>query len=132
MSTLLVLWVVGPIFELPVTVMAVSSFPEVAADAAFGSPGTQVVLAAAFVMALLAAGVSWAEKQVSKTVQCGAGVVSWAAAGLVAAVMLGFLVGGEWVVFGVLLAHSAASLGVLGWLAVRSASNVPLGHPGRR
>lgn len=122
--TLLALWVVGPIFELPVTTMAVSSFPDVAADAAFNSPGTQLALGAALVAALLAAGASWVV-QLSGAVRRTIGVVAWVAAGLVAAVMLGFLAGSEWVVFGVLLAHSAVALGVLGWLAVRAGSSAP-------
>ncbi|MFF3869843.1 hypothetical protein [Micromonospora sp. NPDC001898] len=68
-STLIVLWALGPAFGLPVTAMAVTSFPEVAADAAFGSPDTQAALAVAFVTALLAAVVSWPARQASRAVR---------------------------------------------------------------
>ncbi|WP_433344210.1 hypothetical protein [Micromonospora sp. CA-111912] len=122
---MITLWALGPVFELPVTAMAVTTFPEVAADATFGSSGTQAVLAVAFVTALLAAVVSWPARQTSRALRRAVAVTCWVAAGLLAALMLGFFVGAGWVVFGVLLAHCAAALGALGLLAVRSAVNLP-------
>ncbi|OWV09580.1 hypothetical protein B5D80_09330 [Micromonospora wenchangensis] len=114
------------------TIMAVSSFPDVAEFALLGSPWTQVALAAAFAVALLAAVVTWAEKQVPTAARRGIGVLAWVSAGLVATVMLGFFVGGAWVIFGVLLAHSSVALAALGLLAVRSASSVTSGPAASR
>ncbi|WP_434740717.1 hypothetical protein [Micromonospora sp. SH-82] len=120
--TVLVLSAVGPIVELPVTALAVGSFPEVAQDAAFGSSGSQVAMAVALVAVIVAVATMWAGSRVGVGTRMAVGVTSWIAAGLVATLAVGFLVGARWVVLAVLLAHSTVALGVLGGLAVRPAT----------
>lgn len=114
----LLLWAAGLVFELPVVAAAVSSFPDVAAEAVFGSAGSQVVAFAALALVVAGVAVAWLGSGGSG-LRRGLAVLLWITSGLLAVLMAGFLTGGAWVVFAVLLAHSTAAVAVIGWLLAR-------------
>ncbi|WP_244200261.1 hypothetical protein [Micromonospora arborensis] len=110
------LWAAGPVFELPVVALAISSFPDVAAEAAFGSAGSQAVALVAMVLVLAAVTFAWvvAAAGLRRVLALLLGITS----GLLVVLMVGFGMSGTWVVFAVLLAHSAVATAVIGWLLV--------------
>ncbi|KXK59535.1 hypothetical protein AWW66_23630 [Micromonospora rosaria] len=122
--TLLLLLAAGPVFELPGASIAVGSFVEVADHAVFGAAGSQLVLTAALVTAVLTVSALWGESRTSAGFRRVVGSCSGVAAGLMAVLAMGFVVDAQWAVVAVLLAHCAVSLGVLGGLALRSAAGV--------
>jgi hypothetical protein len=123
------LWSLGPVFELPVVALAVSSFPDVASEAAFGVAGSLAVVIFAVALVLTSVALAW--------IRAAAGfrrvvaVLLWITAGLLAVLMLGFGTSGTWVVFAVLLAHSALATAVIGWLLVRGSNPAQPSRLGR-
>jgi hypothetical protein len=117
------------VFELPVIALAVSSFPDVASEAAFGVAGSQAVVIFAVVLVLTAVALTWvgAATGLRRVVAVLLGIIS----GLLAVLMLGFGMSGTWVVFAVLLAHSAVATAVIGWLLVRRSNRVQPSRLGR-
>ncbi|MFI6784434.1 hypothetical protein [Micromonospora sp. NPDC050276] len=109
-------------FELPVVALAVSSFPDVASEAAFGVAGSQavVIFALVFVLTAVALRRVGATAALCRIVAVLLGIAS----GLLAVLALGFGMSGTWVVFAVLLAHSAVATAVIGWLLMRGPSPV--------
>jgi len=116
----LALWAAGPIFELSVVALVIPSFPDVASHAVFGASGSQFVAWSALLVVLAGVAVTWASAPAGLRRLLAA--LLWVASGLLAALMLGFLVRGTWAVFGILLAHSAAAAAVIGWLLLRPVS----------
>ncbi|MEV5207633.1 hypothetical protein AB0K35_09165 [Micromonospora sp. NPDC053740] len=116
-------------FELPVIALAVSSFPDVAAEAAFGVAGSQAVVIFAVVLVLTAVALAWvgAATGLRRVVAVLLGITS----GLLAVLMLGFATSGTWVVFAVLLAHCAVATAVIGWLLLRGPNPVQPSWLGR-
>jgi hypothetical protein len=110
-------WLLPPLFELPVAVALCSGIPWVAGQAAFGSPATQVVLLFSLVAAL--GGFVAAVRGTAGVAQAAIGGALSVAAGAVAAVGAGFLFGGVFRVLGLLLAHSALSLAMLARATLR-------------
>ncbi|WP_433126516.1 hypothetical protein ACQPWW_27480 [Micromonospora sp. CA-240977] len=121
--TLLLLWAAGPVIELPIVALAISSFPDVASEAAFGSIGSQAVALVAAVLVLTAVALAWVGAATG--LRRAVAVLLWVASGLLAVLMLGYGMSGMWVVFAVLLAHSAVATAVIGWLLVRKATPAP-------
>lgn len=111
------MWLLPPLFELPVAVALCSGVPEVADQAAFGSPATQVVLLLALAAAL--GGFVAILRGTAGVAQAAIGGALAMAAGAVAAVGAGFLAGGVFRVPGLLLAHSAFSIAMLARATLR-------------
>ncbi|MGC4746895.1 hypothetical protein ACLQ28_14700 [Micromonospora sp. DT201] len=109
-------------FELPVVAIAVASFPDVASEAAFGAAGAQAVVIFALVLVLTAVALAWVETATG--LRRVVAVLLGIASGLLAVLMFGFGSSGTWVVFAVLLAHSAVATAVIGWLLVRMSNPV--------
>ncbi|MFF5056712.1 hypothetical protein ACFY1S_26375 [Micromonospora sp. NPDC000663] len=109
-------------FELPVVALAVSSFPDVASEAAFGVAGSLAVVIFAVVLVLTAVALAWVRAAVG--LRRVVAVLLWITSGLLAVLMLGFGTGGTWVVLAVLLAHCAVATAVIGWLLARGPSPV--------
>ncbi|MEU4814885.1 hypothetical protein AB0G03_04450 [Micromonospora aurantiaca] len=116
--TLLLLWAAGPIFELPVVALVISSFPKVAAAAVFGSAGSQAVAFIALLLVLVGVVLAWVGFS-GAGVRRSLAVLLWIAAGLLAVLMLGFLTDGSWAGAAVLVAHSAVATAAIGWLLLR-------------
>ncbi|MEV6371102.1 hypothetical protein AB0L86_29860 [Micromonospora musae] len=116
--TALLLWTVGPVFELPVAALAISSFPDVAAEAVFGTAGSQALVILALVLVLAGAALAWAGSFTTGP-RLSLAVLLWVASGLLAVLMLGYLASGTWAVFAILLAHSAVAAAVIGWMLAR-------------
>jgi hypothetical protein len=105
--------------------MLSKGFDEVAREAIYGSPGTEVVLAAVLVVVVVSTVLAWrGVRGVARTVAAAALFVS---AGLTAALFLGFLTGGAYIILAVLLAHSTVSIALIGRAVLRSAT-APEGH----
>ncbi|PYC73945.1 hypothetical protein C7C45_06065 [Micromonospora arborensis] len=87
-----------------------------AAEAAFGSAGSQAVALVAMVLVLAAVTFAWvvAAAGLRRVLALLLGITS----GLLVVLMVGFGMSGTWVVFAVLLAHSAVATAVIGWLLV--------------
>ncbi|AGZ43785.1 hypothetical protein [Actinoplanes friuliensis] len=113
----LLMWLLPPLFELPVVVALCSGVPEVAREAVFGAPGTQVVVLLAFVASV--GGFVAAARGTSGLVQAGIAGILAIAAGVVAALGAGFLTGGGFLVLGLLLVHSAVSIAMLARATLR-------------
>jgi hypothetical protein len=111
------MWLLPPLFELPVVVALCSGIPGVARVAAFGTPGSQVVVLLAFVAAV--GGFVAAARGATGLAQAAVAGVLSVAAGVVAALGAGFLLDGAYPVLGVLLAHSALSIGMLARATLR-------------
>jgi hypothetical protein len=126
----LLLWAAGPVFELPVVALAVSSFPDVASEAAFGSAGSQAVAILALVLVLAGVALAWVGP-IATGLRRVLAVLLWVASGFLAVLMLGFLGSGTWVVFAILLAHSAVAAAVTGWLLVRRPASAQPSRLGR-
>ncbi|MFV2104706.1 hypothetical protein [Micromonospora sp. LOL_024] len=108
--THLLLWAIGPILELPAVAAATSAFPEVAEAAVFGSPWTEVILAVALCTTLAGVATAWRPAGPSSTSRWGVAAALWILAGVVAVMMIWFFISGRWLVYGILLAHSAVSM----------------------
>lgn len=113
----LLLWAIVPVCELPVVALVISSSPDVASDAVFGSTGSQVVTLLSLVLALVGVALAW--KQSSVRPRRIVAALLWLTSGLLATLTLGYLVNGTWAGLAVLLAHSAVAAGVIGWALVR-------------
>ncbi|MET8151986.1 hypothetical protein ACIBSW_09230 [Actinoplanes sp. NPDC049668] len=111
------MWLLPPLFELPYAAALCSGIPEVAHQAAFGSPATQAVLLLAVAAAL--SGLVAVVRGTDGVAQAGIGGLLSVAAGAVAAVGAGFLSGGVFPALGLLLAHSAFSLAMLARATLR-------------
>jgi hypothetical protein len=111
------MWLLPPLFELPVAVALCSGIPAVTSQAAFGSPATQVVLLLALAAAL--GGFVAVVRGTAGVAQAAIGGVLAVAAGAVAAVGAGFLAGGDFRVPGLMLAHSAFSIAMLARATLR-------------
>jgi hypothetical protein len=88
-----------------------SGIPDVAREAVFGTPGSQVAVLLAFVVAI--GGFVAAARGITGLAQAAVAGLLSVAAGVVAALGAGFLLGGAYPVLGLLLAHSALSIGML-------------------
>lgn len=128
--SLLLLWAAGPVFELPIVALAISSFPDVAAEAAFGSAGSQATVFLALILVLVGVAVAWVGP-VATGVRRVLAVLLWVATGFLAVLMLGFLGSGTGVVFAILLAHSAVAAAVIGGLLVRRSASAQPSPVGR-
>jgi hypothetical protein len=118
--TALLLWFFPPLFELPVVLMLSAGFDEVAREAIYGSPGTEVVMAAVLMVVIAGTVLAWrGVRGVARTIAAGALFVS---AGLTAALLLGFLTGGAYFILAVLLTHSTVSIALIGRAVLRSAA----------
>lgn len=115
--TFFILWAAGPVFELPIVALVISSSPDVASDAVFGSAGSQAV--ALLSLALVLVGVALAWKRPSLWPSRIVAALLWLTSGLLATLMLGYLTHGTWIGLAVLLGHSALATGVIGWALVR-------------
>jgi hypothetical protein len=116
----LVLLFATAVIELFVVAMASAGFDEVAEASPFGRSGTIVVAAVAAGIACLGAILAW--RGVSGALRGITAILVFVAVG-VTAVMVLFLViaGGTPIILGVLLAHAAFSLGMIGRAVLRSA-----------
>jgi hypothetical protein len=118
--TALIVWALGPVFELPGVAALTSVSTEVAADAAFGSPGTQITLFAALLATLVGVVVAWHPDIVPARARQVVVVLLAALAGLTGLLALGFFAGGARAVVGILLAHSALAIAMIAAFAYRS------------
>lgn len=90
----MLVWFFPPLFELPAVLMLSAGFGEVAREAVYGSPGTEVVMAVVLVVVVVGTVLTWrGVPGVIRTVAVGALFVS---AGLTAALLVGFLTGGAY------------------------------------
>lgn len=121
--TAIILWLVPPLFELPVVLMLAAGFPEVAEKALFGSPGTEFVLGAALVTLVAGAAVAWLSVA-PPALRAVVGGASFVVVGLVIALLVGFLTSGAGVIVAVLLAHSALSIAMIGGAVVRGTATM--------
>jgi hypothetical protein len=111
--TAVVLWAVGPVFELPGVAALASVSPEVAADAIFGSPATEVILLAALLATLVGVVVAWGPDSVPVQARRVVVVLLAALVGMTAVLASGFFVGGDRAAVGILLAHSALAIAMI-------------------
>jgi hypothetical protein len=117
--TALLLWLVPPLIELPEALMLAAGFPEVAEQAIFGTPGTPVVIGAVLVVVVVGAVLAW--RRASGPVRVVVAMVLFVAAGLTAALLVGVLIGGAYVIIALLLAHSTVCIGLIGRAVLPSA-----------
>ncbi|GID96250.1 hypothetical protein ACFQFC_38990 [Amorphoplanes digitatis] len=111
------MWLLPPLFELPFAAALCSGIPEVAHQAAFGSPATEAVLLLALVAAVC--GFAAVARGTAGVAQAAVGGLLSVAAGAVAAIGAGFLSGGVFRMLGLLLAHSAFSIAMLARATLR-------------
>jgi hypothetical protein len=110
-------WLLPPLFELPVLVGLCAAVPEVGREAVFGTPATQIAVLFALVAAL-AGFVAVVRGSTGLAQAAVAGALS-IAAGSVAALAAGFLFDGEFRMLGLLPAHSALALAMLARATLR-------------
>jgi hypothetical protein len=111
-------WLLPPLFELPVVAALCSGVPAVGRAAVFGTLGTQVAVLLAFAAAV--GGFVAAARGTSGLTQAAVAGGLSVTAGVVAALGAGFLIGGTYPVLGLLLAHSALSIAMLARAALRT------------
>ncbi|TDC43819.1 hypothetical protein [Micromonospora sp. KC213] len=121
--TSLLLWAVGPVLELSAVAAATAVFPEVAEASVFGSPWTEVVLIGALCATLVGVLMARRSSGPSSGRRWGVAAVLWILAGVVALVTTWFFMSGRWLVYGVLLAHSAVSMFVIAQQVTRAPVN---------
>jgi len=114
------MWLLPPLFELPVVVALCSGVPGVARQAVFGTPGTQVAVLLAFAAAV--GGFVAAARGIAGLAQAAVAGTLSVAAGVVAALGAGFLVDGSFPVLGLLMAHSAVSIAMLARATLRGSA----------
>jgi hypothetical protein len=109
--TALLLWVLGPVFELPLVAMLTITSPDVRDAAPLGSPGTAIVASTALAMVLIGAVVASTTRHVRTALRRMLTIGLAVTAGVLGFLTLGFLIDSAWVVLGVLLAHSTLATG---------------------
>lgn len=114
-STLI--WLLPPLFELPMLAALCAGLPAVGREAVFGTPATQVAVLYA-VCAALAGFVAVARGTTGLAQAAVSGALS-IAAGIVGALAAGFLFDGAFPLIGLLPAHSAVALAVLAGATLR-------------
>jgi len=114
-STLL--WLVPPLFELPMMVALGAGIPEVGRELVFGTPATQVAVLFALFAAL--AGFAAVVRGTTGLAQAAVAGALSIASGIVAALAVGFFSGGVFPLLGLLPAHSALALAVLARATLR-------------
>jgi hypothetical protein len=120
---ILALWGLIAALGFAGTALLCSISSEVAESAAFGSPGTQVVLAVAFVVMMAGVVVGWRRPSgVSVRVRRLAVLLLSVAAGATTVVALGFFVGGEWADVGIVLLQSAIFMVVIAARVVQAST----------
>lgn len=106
--------------ELLVVAIATAGFDEVAEASPFGRPATIVVAAVAAGIACVGAILAWLG--VSGALRTITAVLVFVAVGVIAVMVLFFVIaGGTPIILGVLLAHAAFSLAMIGRAVLRSA-----------
>jgi hypothetical protein len=111
------LWLVPPLFELPMVVALSAGIPEVGREVVFGNPATQIAVLFALVAAL--AGFVAVVRGTTGLAQAAVAGALSIAAGMVAALAAGFLFGGVFPLLGLLPAHSALALAMLARATLR-------------
>jgi hypothetical protein len=114
----LLLWLYPPLFELPGVLVLSARLDEVAREAIYGSPGTEVVLAATVIVVV--AGTLQAWRGVRGVIRTVAAAVLFVSAGLTAVLLVGFLTSGSFPILAVLLAHSTVSIALIGRAVLQS------------
>lgn len=104
-------WLLPPLFELPLVAALCSAVPEVGREAVFGTRVTQVAIL--FALAAALAGFVAVVRGATGLAQAAVAGALSIAAGLVAALAAGFLFDGEFPLVGLLPAHSALALAML-------------------
>lgn len=108
----LLLWSVGPLFEIGGLFMIYAGMPDVVDDVAFGRVGTQVVAGSA--LAVTAVGTAAAWRGVSGPARMIVATALFVAAGLTATLGIAFAFAGWLAVFTLLMAHATLSIVMIG------------------
>jgi len=120
--TLLVLWGFIASLGFAGVVLLCSVSPDIAGSAAFGSPGTQVVLGIVLLMTLAGLVVAWRPGGVSVRVRQFVVLLLAVASGTTTVVATGFFASGEWAGIGILLLQSAVFVAVIAIRIYRSSA----------
>jgi hypothetical protein len=118
-------WLLPPLVELPLMVALGAAVPEVGREAVFGGPATRVAVLFALVAA--PAGVVATVRGATGLTQAAVAGALSVAAGVVAALAVGFF-DGAYPMLGLLPAHSAVALAVLAGITLRQPSVSPAGR----
>lgn len=123
--TNLLLLATAPLVELPVVATVTTAFPEVAAASVLGSPGTQIVLIAAFCLTLMGVILAWLPAPPALGTQWAVGGSLCVLAGVAAVPMVGFLASGRWTVHGILLANCVIFMFMIAKQVARGTAPAP-------
>lgn len=108
----LLLWSSPPLGALPCVVIMCASFEEIARAALFGSPGTEIVIAAVWIVVVVATVLAW--RGVEGTTRTAAAGALFVSVVLLTALLIEFLVKGSDVIgLAILMTHSTASIAVI-------------------
>jgi hypothetical protein len=107
------LWAFIAVLGLAAVALLCSVSADVASLSVFGSPGTQVVLGAVFLITMAGMVVGWRPAGTAPRMQQLAALLLSVAAGVTTALAVGFFASGEYAVIGVVLIESAIFLVVI-------------------
>lgn len=116
---------VVPVLELPGVALILATFPEVAAASVVGSAWTLAILVAAFGVSMWGVALAWSPAAPTAGTRWAFGASAGVLCAALAVPAASFMIGGRWLVPGILLAHSGLNLILIARQVTRGVAAMP-------